>query len=247
MTTANMGLTQPGVTGSASPTPGPTWAAELNADLAIIDAHNHVPVGSGGAGGVQVPSAGIGINAALPMVNWPLTQIGWLQMPLIPVGKTGSQSGPTPTTVPTVTLALFTDGTDLWYKDGNGNLIQLTKNGAVSNTVQGTTIVNGTFSSFNVGETSVNHATGSPYTVLATDYMLVCDPTAGTITLNLPGSAAKGKRYEVADLTGQAATHSITVAANGADTILGLASLVLNNPYQSAVLTSDGSGHWMVS
>lgn len=249
MTTPAMGLTQPGLTGSASPTPGPTWAAELNADLGLIDLHNHVPVGSGGAGGVAVPSAGIGVNAALPMNNWPLTLIGWLNLPLIPPGKTGSMAGPggAPTTVPTVTLALFTDGTDLWYKDGNGNYIQFTKNGSLANTVLGTTLVNVLIASMNMGQTAVNHA-ASPYTLLTTDYMLVCDPTAGTITINLLASSVAGKkRIEVADLTGQAATHNITVTANGADTINGLSSIVLNNAYESIVLTSDGNGHWMVS
>jgi hypothetical protein len=243
-TTPDMDLTLPGIEGSSSPTPGPSWAADLNENFTIIDGHNH----SSGSG-AQINPSGIDINAALPFNDFPATELGWLNVPVIASGTAGSMAGPhgAPTVVPTAVDSIFTDGTDLWYKDGNGNYIQITKNGSLANTVVGTTLVNVTIASANWGQTDINHAS-SPYTLLSTDFMLVCDPTAGAITINLIASATAGKkRIEVKDLTGQAGTHNITVTANGSDTIDGNASYVLTSGYQAIVLTSDGNGHWMAS
>lgn len=53
---ANMGLTIP----TPGVTPGPTYATEISNDLVIIDAHNHTA-----GNGVQVPTAGLNINANL--------------------------------------------------------------------------------------------------------------------------------------------------------------------------------------
>lgn len=63
MTTPNMSLTLPLV----SQTPGPTWASEINADLEIIDSHNHAGVGA------LVPVAGLDINADLSLATHALT------------------------------------------------------------------------------------------------------------------------------------------------------------------------------
>lgn len=53
----NMGMTIP----TPGVTPGPTYATNISNDLSIIDAHNHTA-----GNGVQVPTAGININAVLP-------------------------------------------------------------------------------------------------------------------------------------------------------------------------------------
>lgn len=64
MTTPNMNLTLPVV----SQTPGPTWASEINADLAVIDAHNHTS-----GKGALVPVAGLDIDADLSLATHALT------------------------------------------------------------------------------------------------------------------------------------------------------------------------------
>jgi len=65
MTTPNMNLTLPVV----SQTPGPTWASEINADLTIIDGHNHAGVGA------LVPVAGLDINSDLSLATHALTDV----------------------------------------------------------------------------------------------------------------------------------------------------------------------------
>lgn len=246
--TPNMNLITPGVVGSASPTPGPTWATDLNTDLSTIDTHDH-----SSGNGVTVKPAGIDVNAALPMNNYPLTQIGWLVLPVVEDTIPGSESGPAgaPSVVPEARLAVFTDGTDLWYQDGNGNFIQITKNGSLANTVVGTTLVNVTIASMNMGQTDLTHtnpATAFTYTLLSTDYMLVCSLVASSATITLIASATAGKkRIEIKDLIGNAGVCPIVIDAAGSDTIDGQSSVTLASPYQAIVLTSDGNGHWMIT
>lgn len=55
-TTPNMNLTLPVV----SQTPGPTWANQINADLSVIDSHNHIPDINGG---VAITTAALDIDA----------------------------------------------------------------------------------------------------------------------------------------------------------------------------------------
>lgn len=64
-TTAYMGLTLPALNGD----PG-VWDTGINASLALIDTHRHVP-----GEGVQVPSAGININAALTFAGFAATNL----------------------------------------------------------------------------------------------------------------------------------------------------------------------------
>lgn len=68
-TSPNMGLSVliPGTT------TGPGWATSLEADKLLIDSHTHVS-----GQGLQVPSAGININAALPFGNNPGTGISYV-------------------------------------------------------------------------------------------------------------------------------------------------------------------------
>lgn len=101
-----MSLTEPAIGVSLSP----NWAQLLNADMGIIDSHNHAP-----GSGVQIPPSGLNINADLTMQGNNLTHINSLVF-------NGAVSG-TP-----ADLSLYTNGTDLYYTDIYGAAIQLTKN-----------------------------------------------------------------------------------------------------------------------
>ena len=57
-TTPNMNLTLPVV----SQTTGPLWASQINSDLSVIDAHNHIPSINGG---VAITTAALDIDADL--------------------------------------------------------------------------------------------------------------------------------------------------------------------------------------
>jgi len=104
--TPNMNLTEP-IVGS---TVSPTWATDLNADLTIIDQHNHTP-----GNGVQIPSAGLDINSDLSFNYNNLLGLN----SLVFAGAISGTASP---------LSLYSDGTNLFYEDSAGYTIQLTKN-----------------------------------------------------------------------------------------------------------------------
>lgn len=108
----NMGLPVP-VVGSD---PGPDWSNNLNASLSILDAHNH----SSGSG-VQITPNGLNINANLPLNGNSLASVGTVQF-------TAQLADPS------VNDSSYVKGVDLYYKDGNGNVIQITSGGGVVGT-----------------------------------------------------------------------------------------------------------------
>lgn len=102
-----MSLSEPVIGGTLSP----QWAMLLNADLTVIDGHNHTP-----GSGVPIPSGGLNINADLTFNGNNLLDLNSL---VFDGAATGLLSD----------LSLSSNGTDLFYKDINGVSIQLTKNG----------------------------------------------------------------------------------------------------------------------
>lgn len=103
----NMGLPIPGV----GTTSGPDYATDVNSSLTIIDQHNH----SNGSG-VQITPSGININAALTYNN--NFAIGLSGLTLLAQLSTPANN------------TIYESGVDLYYVDGNGNNIQLTKAGS---------------------------------------------------------------------------------------------------------------------
>lgn len=105
--TPNMGLTEPAIGSTLSP----GWAMLLNADIGILDQHNHTQ-----GQGIQIPPSGLNINSNLTMQGNSLTSINSL---IFQGALTGSGN----------VLSVYTNGTDLFYEDIHGNSIQLTKAG----------------------------------------------------------------------------------------------------------------------
>lgn len=103
-----MSLTEPGVGVTLSP----QWALLMNANMAAIDQHNHTT-----GQGVLIPVAGLDINADLPMAGFNVTM---LNSAVFNGAVTGTPAA----------LSLFSNGTDLFYKDVNGNVIRLTEGGS---------------------------------------------------------------------------------------------------------------------
>lgn len=111
--TPNMNLTVP----TATIEIGPAFAVEINGDLSILDSHNHT-VGNG----VQIPSAGLNINADLSFnsanaISLRSTRFVAQSSPL----SLGSDIG-----------AVYVSGVDLYYNDINGNQIRITQSGGIS-------------------------------------------------------------------------------------------------------------------
>lgn len=98
-------------------------------------------------------------------------------------------------------------------------------------------------SSETVNYTSVNHA-ASPYVVLATDYYLGVDVSAGVVTIQLPNAPSTGRVFVVKDKAGDAATNNITVTTvGGVDLIDGFTTFTMNNNYQAAQFIWNGSSY----
>jgi hypothetical protein len=85
--------------------------------------------------------------------------------------------------------------------------------------------------------------TSSPYTALATDFYIGVN-NAATTTINLPAASTvpAGQVLVIADESGAAASHQITITPNGADTINGSnSSIVIKSNYGFWGLYSNGS------
>ena len=88
----------------------------------------------------------------------------------------------------------------------------------------------------------VNHATGAPYVVLATDDYISCDSSGGTITINMPNAPATGRVLIVKDRTASASTNNITVTTvGGAINIDGATTFVMNTNYEAAQFIFNGT------
>jgi hypothetical protein len=90
---------------------------------------------------------------------------------------------------------------------------------------------------------AIRIATTSPVTVdAATDYAVIVDRTvAGATTVNLPAGVA-GQIFVIVDGKGDAGTNNITISPNGAQTIAGSSSLVLNKNRQAVWLQYSTTG-----
>jgi hypothetical protein len=107
----NMNLPIPTVGGES----GPQYATDVNNSLTLVDQHNHTP-----GQGVQIPPSGLNINSSLTFNNNLATSLQGLTF----VAQSGSPGINT----------IWESGVDLYFTDGLGNLIQITKNGAVAGT-----------------------------------------------------------------------------------------------------------------
>jgi len=115
-----------------SQTPGPTWASEINADMTIIDGHDHI------ATGVPIVSAALNINDDLSFNSHALLDA--IKVSFIDGG------GGTPNSV-------HTASGELYFVDGSGNSVQITDNGTVN--VGGTGNIGGI-----VGNAGINYVSG---------------------------------------------------------------------------------------
>src|ERR1700689_114005 len=117
--TPNMNLVVPTV----GEDPGPDWANNINADLAILDEHNH----SNGQG-VPVTPAGLNINTDLPLNGNNLTLVNSVRFNNLLATLPGS--------APTLGVAYEALG-NLYFNDAAGNVVQITKSGSVNATSSG--------------------------------------------------------------------------------------------------------------
>lgn len=92
--------------------PGPNYAVDINNCFTLIDTHNHTP-----GKGVQVPTAGISIDANLSLNGFFIVSSSGIG--LAALGSTPGNN------------TLYESGVDLYFVDGSGNNVRLTQGGAV--------------------------------------------------------------------------------------------------------------------
>ncbi len=95
---------------------------------------------------------------------------------------------------------------------------------------------------------AIRLATATPVTVSATtDYCVVTDlSVAGAVAVNLP-AGVNGQIFVIVDGKGDAGSNNITITPNGAQTIKGAATLVLNHNSQAVMLQYSSTGtDWKV-
>ena len=88
---------------------------------------------------------------------------------------------------------------------------------------------------------NIRVSTSATTAVATTDYAVLIN-YAGAATVNLPAGAT-GQVFVIADVSGAAATNNITINRNGANTILGGTSLVLDRNNEVVILAFSG-GNW---
>jgi len=113
--TPNMGLTEPAIGVTLSP----GWAMILNADMGILDGHNHAP-----GSGVPITPAGLNISSDLSFLLNNATNLRTTRFTPISLGSlTGAD-----------TDCVLVSGVDFYVVDGNGNVIRLTQSGGIAGT-----------------------------------------------------------------------------------------------------------------
>lgn len=213
ITTPNMGLKVP----AAGVTPGPEWFQAIVQSLLVIDQHNH----SGPPGeGVPIGSNGISLTGDLPFNGFGAVGITYVQF-------TPQASALLDT--------LYVQGVDLYYNDGNGNVVQITSGGVINATSSGissgtatasfvssvlvvnaaaNTPANIQVASIRLGNNSAgtHYVTISPTNSLAADYQLFLPATlpgsTGFLTLDSSGNIALATSVQPT----QIAAGSITTA-----------------------------------
>lgn len=86
------------------------------------------------------------------------------------------------------------------------------------------------------------------YTVTTTDYFLAANSTGGAITFTLPNaaSASEGQTWVFKDEGGAANTNNIFISASAGQTIDGHTQLVLESPYASVQIYTDGVSKYYI-
>ncbi len=99
--------------------PGPQYATDINSCLTIIDGHNHTP-----GLGVQVPTAGLNINADLSFGAFNAYNLRSVRFsPQVSPLALSDDLG-----------CLYESGVDLYFNDGLGNQIRITQSGGIAGT-----------------------------------------------------------------------------------------------------------------
>jgi len=140
---------------------------------------------------------------------------------------------------------IYAVGIGTTFVGGTGEASLAVMNGNVGIgtwTPSSTLNINGSMAISTVSITSV----ASPYTVTASNGVILVNASGGAITINLPASSGAFGREYIIKRTDATITNAVNITANGTDTIDGQATVSLTAQYQSFTIISDGAGHWYI-
>lgn len=218
MSTPNMNLDLPVV----GQTTDPTWATKLNTALTDqIDTHDHTS-----GKGVQVPTAGLNINADLSFNSNDAIDLRGVFL-----------NNNVATLLSSDVRALYVSGGNLYYNNNSGVAIQLT-----------------TGSSLNTGALALNvwsHQTVNSNLIVPSNasyiYLSVDTTSSRTIILPAANAVTAGRFFIIKDSTGNSLTNNITITPDGSDTIdTSASSYSLNYTFGSVMCVSDGVSNWQL-
>lgn len=226
-------------------TPGPSWAADINASFIQIDSHNH----SFGQG-VQIQPNGININADLSFNSNNATALRTARF---------TAQGTPITSAPPDIGALYVSGNELYYNDvSGGNQVKITTNGSVNSGAGSITgLPSGTASaSFSAGTFIWQSATNTAANMDARNYILR-NSTANSkgLTLSPPPAMASNisetlpqipgsTSFMVMDSSGNMSTptvYPLTSAGIASATITSANLAGATRQMTSQVFTSSGT------
>lgn len=199
--TPNMNISLPTV----SVTAGPTYATQLNNGFSTVDEHNHTS-----GKGVQVPTAGIGINADLSFFSYNATALRSTRY-----SNQGSPLG----TASDLNCVYFSGG-NLYVNDGSGNQIQLTAAGALNaatlGSISGLGATTATVSYSNVTKTFTFWQNTNTSAKIDTGPLIVHDVAASALGITVQSPVALGAAYNFVLPTGvPASTKIMTMNTSG--------------------------------
>jgi hypothetical protein len=85
----------------------------------------------------------------------------------------------------------------------------------------------------------------SPYTIAATDMVVLLDCTDGSITVNLPAAATSNGRKLILKKIDSSIINTVTIDGNSSENIDGAGTYPLNAQYDKVEIVCDGS-NWFV-
>lgn len=217
MSTPFMNLTLPVPT----VTLGPQWASELNTALDLIDSHDHTS-----GKGKPITTSALSIDANLDLnafrtVNTQGTQFN---------SQTTALSGGANSSL------IYDVNGDLYYTNGSGVAVQITSGGTVVTTPASVQVLE-----LLAVTTDITIAPADTYVSYS-----ITTSSPRTITIPLASAVSDGRFYVFKDATGQSETNTLTIAAQGADTIDGAATATVKSNFGAIMVQRISATAWSV-
>lgn len=87
-------------------------------------------------------------------------------------------------------------------------------------------------------------STDSPYTVLVTDFSIICNAVGGAIVVNLPAATGSGRLLEIKKI--DASANLVTPTTNGAELLDGFTTQTLTAQWEAITIQDTASGVWHI-